>query len=274
MTKHCDSIETLAMTHLDGELADEELRDFELHLLACGGCRDRVDGERAALTELRRRLAPPPAPDLLRARISRALDDEDRTASAAARKQRLASWLLPGAASIAAAAALVVFVTMRPPVAGDVPVAQVAVNQHMRGAPLEVTGAATTPWIHRNYGAQVEPPRFADSMVRVAGARLTDVMGRKALQIFYDVTSGAGARYGLQTLMFEATGVELPGERIVVGGRELLVVEHRGYHVVSFRDVDGLAYVFTSTDLGRAQLVDMVVNSNLVMRVQERWRGQ
>jgi anti-sigma factor RsiW len=274
MTKHCDSIETLAMTFLDGELADEELRDFELHLLACAACRSRVEAEDAALTEMRRRLAPPPAPDLLRARIGHALDAEDRTLTRQARLAQVKSWLLPGAASLAAAAALIVFVTVRPPAADDVPVSRVAVSQHMRNAPLEVTGAATTPWIRRNYGAQIEPPRFADSLVRVAGARLTDVVGRKALQIFYDVTSGGGARYALQTLMFDATGVELPGEKLVVGGRELTVDEYGGFHVVSFRDTDGLAYVFTSADLGRNQLVDMVVNSNLVLRVQERWNRQ
>jgi hypothetical protein len=207
---------------------------------------------------------------MLRARIGRALDAEDRALSRAARVAQVKSWLLPGAASIAAAAALIVFVTLRPPADGDVPVSRVAVSQHMRQAPLEVTGAATTPWIQRNYGAQIEPPRFADSRTRVAGARLTDVVGRKALQIFYDVTSDGGARYAVQALVFEAAGVGLPGERLMVGGRELTIDEYRGYHVVSFRDSDGVAYVFTSADLGRNQLVDMVVNSNLVLRVQER----
>jgi anti-sigma factor RsiW len=273
MTKHCDSIDTLAMTFLDGELADEELRDFELHLLACAGCRSRVEAEDAALTEMRRRLAPPPAPDMLRARIGRALDAEDRALARQARLSQVKSWLLPGAASLAAAAALLVFVAMPPRTADDVPVSRVAVSQHMRQAPLEVTGAATTPWIRRNYGAQIEPPRFASSQVRVAGARLTDVVGRKALQIFYDV-SDRGNRYALQTLMFDASGVELPGDKLTVGGREVTVDEYGGFHVVSFRDSDGLAYVFTSADLGRSQLVEMVVNSNLILRVQERWNRQ
>jgi anti-sigma factor RsiW len=271
MTKHCDSIDTLAMTYLDGELADEELRDFELHLLGCAGCKELVEGERAALAEMRRLLAPPPAPELLRARVNRALDVEDKLASRAALRARIGSWLLPGSATLAAAAALLVFVTMRPVERTGAPVSQVAVRQHMRNAPLEVTGANTTSWIHNNYDPQVEPPRFASADIKVAGARLTDAMGREALQIFYELTS-RGARYAMQTLVFNGRDVELSGQRIAAGGRELSVDEYGGYHVVMFRDVDGMTYVFTSTDLSRAQMVDMVVNSNLLMRVHERWR--
>jgi anti-sigma factor RsiW len=271
MTKHCDSIDTLAMTYLDGELADEELRDFELHLLGCPGCRERLDAEQAELGELRRRLAPPPAPDLLRARIARALDDEDRTTSRAQWRARLRSWALPGSASLAAAAALVVFVAVRPASDGG-PVTRTAVRQHMRNAPLEVTGAATTPWIREHYNPDVEPPRFANSHVRVAGARLTDVMDREGLQIFYEVTSDRGQRYALRNVVFDARGIELPGEPMVIGGREIKVDQYRGFHSVSFRDVDGRAYVFTSADLSRDQLVELVVNSNLLMRVQERWQ--
>ena len=272
MTKHCDSIDTLAMTYLDGELADEELRDFELHLLGCASCRQHLDAEQADISELRRRLAPPPAPDLLRARVARAHDEEDRAAGRTAWRQRVRSWALPGAASLAAAAALVVFVALRPPTTVGDPVARTAVRQHMRNAPLEVTGAATTPWIRQHYNPAVEPPRFASSRVRVAGARLADVADREALQIFYEVTSDSGERFAMQNMVFDARGIELPGERMVVGGREIFVSLYNGYHVVSFRDVDGLAYVFTSGDLSRDQLVELVVNSNLVLRVQERYR--
>ena len=271
MTKHCDSIDSLAMTYLDGELADEELRDFELHMLGCAGCRGKVDGEAETLADLRRKLAPPPAPELLRARIARALDAEDRKAARADLRSRVGSWLLPGAATVAAAAALLVFVAMRTPDSAGEPVTRIAVRQHMRGAPLEVTGAATTPWIQRHYSPEVEPPRFADSAARVAGARLTDVMGRQALQIFYDVTSRQGGHYGMQTFIFDGRGVQLEGQPLTVGGRDLRIDEYDGYRVVLFRDVDGLAYVFTSDDLSRDQLVDLVGNSNLVMRVQERW---
>src|SRR5262245_56042812 len=95
----CASIDTLAMTYLDGEIGGEDLRELEVHLLECTACRARVDAEAASLGTLRKALAPPPAPDVLRARITRALDAEERNG-----RSRLTQWLLPGGAATAAVA--------------------------------------------------------------------------------------------------------------------------------------------------------------------------
>ena len=101
----CDSIETLAMTFLDGELAGGDARELELHLVECGPCRGHLDQAAGEHARRRQRLAPPPTPELLRARVLRALDDEDRQ-----QRRPLTTWLLPGGAALAAVAALAVFV--------------------------------------------------------------------------------------------------------------------------------------------------------------------
>ncbi|KAB2892513.1 MAG: zf-HC2 domain-containing protein, partial [Kofleriaceae bacterium] len=63
MKQLCDSIETLAMALHDGELAGDELRDVELHLTECAPCREHCEREGAAISGLRRKLAPPPTPE-------------------------------------------------------------------------------------------------------------------------------------------------------------------------------------------------------------------
>ena len=104
MLKLCDDIDTLSMMLCDGELADQELRDVELHLIDCDACRAHVEKDRGFLGELRQRMAPPRAPELVRQRLGRALDEVDRKARPTWR-----ALALPGVATLAAAAALVVF---------------------------------------------------------------------------------------------------------------------------------------------------------------------
>ncbi len=268
MSNLCNSIETLAMAYLDDELAEAELRDFELHLLDCSGCRDRVDGDRQTIDELRRRLAPPPAPDLLRARLTRALDAEDAAVARASWKTRIAGWMLPGAASMVAVGALALFAFGRSAPAED-PVAQEAVRQHMRGAPLEVQGASTAAWVRRYFRSDVQPPHFADANVQLAGARLTSVDNRDAAQFFYHLET-RGKAYELRALTFPADGVDFAGAQAVqIDGVDLRVDRRSGHSVVIFVDGEGYAYVFTSADLALEELAGLVVHSDLVLRVHD-----
>src|SRR6185503_12894375 len=105
----CDSIDTLAMAYLDDELAAEERHELEAHLTECSECRAHVDGERADHALIKRALVIAPAPDLLRAKLIKALDKEDAESSRAQRR-RWTQYALPASAMIAAAAAIVMFV--------------------------------------------------------------------------------------------------------------------------------------------------------------------
>ncbi|HSR98341.1 MAG TPA: zf-HC2 domain-containing protein, partial [Kofleriaceae bacterium] len=101
----CHSIDTLAMAFLDDELAGEERRELELHLLDCASCRQHVESERADISLVRKALVVPPASAMLKARIARALDAEDVEAARRDRR-RWSQWVLPGSAIAAAAAAI------------------------------------------------------------------------------------------------------------------------------------------------------------------------
>jgi anti-sigma factor RsiW len=192
----CQSIDTLAMAFLDDELAPEEKRELELHMGDCAGCRLHVEAERAQLSVLRKALAPPPAPDLVKARLAVMLDNADREEHRQERaraRSTIGRWLLPGAAMLAAGAAIFAFVMIRPPAAPQTAtVAKEVIRQNSRTLPLEVRGASTGPWLRENFSKAIEPPQFRDTKLDITllGARLTAVNGHNAAQLRYMVTSG------------------------------------------------------------------------------------
>ena len=107
----CKTIDTLAMAYLDDELAAEERHELEAHLTECASCRSTLEQERADRSMIRRALAVPAAPDMLRARIHRSLDEQDRAETKATRR-RLSSYLLLISAIAAAVAVIAMFVSV------------------------------------------------------------------------------------------------------------------------------------------------------------------
>ncbi len=270
MAINCSDITTLVHTYLDGELADQDLEEFEEHVLLCGECHARLEDEISFRDRLRRDLAPPRAPADLHQRIGVLLDQEDRVAQAARRQSRFA-WLLPGAASVAAAAALVLFITST---GQNLPVESVAtdaVKAHMRRPPIEIQGqdAMVSPWIAQHFRPGVEVPRFSASNVSLRGARLSSLRGREAAQLFYEVDRNH-QRHDLQVHIVEAKDLDL-GVRHhqVIGGREVWIDDQLGYSVVTLKDDRGMGYVFTS-DMDGKELFDLVLGTDLVLGVGER----
>lgn len=272
----CQSIDTLAMAYLDDELVAEERRELELHVLDCAPCRHHVEAERAELAHLRKALAAPPAPDLFKARLARALDDEDRTAAKTSRQRSLSSigrWLLPGSAMAVAAVAIFAFVAIRPPEAAQRSgaVAKEVVRQQTRTMPLEVQGAGTGPWLRANF-APIEPPTFrtARHEIRLLGARLTAVSGHNAAQLRYLVTSG-GNQFTLTAVVIddlrndELTG----GTPVKFGDRTLHVHDANGMPAVTYVDEHHMGYAFASDRLTAQELLELVVSSDLIGRAQQ-----
>lgn len=268
MKQLCDSIETLAMALYDGELAGDELRDLELHLTECASCREHTEREGAAISGIRRKLAPPPTPDVLRARVMRALDAEDK-----AMRRPLSTWLLPGAAAVAAVAALALFISARHPSPSRSVTDTVAMST-TRSRPLEVEGAATNQWVQRNFDPSVALPTFASARVDQWGARLADVADREAVQLYLRVTTPEGYSPDVQVTIFDARGIPLEGRRMDINGRVLQVGVFRGRSVVTYRDGRDRAYVFTSSQLAPEDLLDLVGTSSLLTQVRddERFR--
>jgi anti-sigma factor RsiW len=266
----CQSIETLSMAFLDDELVAEERRELELHLLDCASCRQRVDGERADLELIRKALVAPPAPALLKARISRALDAEDAAAVRSGRR-RWSSWLLPGSAIAAAAAALLVVFTgprqLDSPASSDV-----ATVVKRQGLPLEVQGASTGPWLRANF-APVEPPQFAQPGIALLGARLlpNGIANHDAALLQYLVALGSERLTLTAVVLKDLRGNELAdGQAYQVGDLVLRVHDANGMPAVTYIDpVDHVGYVFASEHMTAGELLRLVVSTDLIERAQQ-----
>jgi anti-sigma factor RsiW len=269
----CPSIDTLSMAYLDDELAGEERRELELHLIDCPACREHVDAERTELTFVRQALAAPPAPDLLGAKLGRMLDAEEAV-EARRDRQRWTRWVLPGGAMAAAAAALVVFASVRPATMQVSAATHEATRQQLRQPPLEVQGASTGPWMREHF-APVAMPEFTDAGVRLVGGRLTAVDGHDAALLFYTYRAADGGQLGLTSLVVrDVRPDELTmGQAVDVGGRQVHVVEANGMPAVTYiataPDGTRMGYVFTSDKLTANELLDVVVSSDLIGRAQQ-----
>jgi anti-sigma factor RsiW len=266
----CSSIETLAMAYLDDELAGEERRELETHIIDCAACRQHLEVERADLELVRAKLVAPPAPDLVHARIARALDAEDLQRARAARR-RWSSYLLPAGASAVAVAALVAFVAVKPHTVSVDPVAAEVARLTARKMPLEVQGAANVaPWLHEHFMPDVEVPQFGAPGIRLVGARLTAVNGHDAALLVYDVSTGE-TRFGLSGIVIRDISADemTNGTDVQVGNRTLHVIESNdGWAAVTFVDRDHTGYAFIADRLRPDELVRLVVSSDLIDRAQ------
>jgi anti-sigma factor RsiW len=271
----CQSIDTLAMAFLDDELVPEERRELELHLLQCASCKQHVETERAELQVIRKALQPPPAPDMFKARMSRALDLADREAQRAERQRTrsvVGRLLLPGSAMLAAAAAIFAFVVIKP----DLPaktggVAKEVVRQQSRTMPLEVRGASTGTWLRENF-APIEPPQFRAPRhdIVLMGARLTAVSGHNAAQLRYRVTSGDSQFTLTAVVIDQLTNDELSGGTAIrIGDRTLHVHDANGIPAVTYVDEQRMGYAFASDRLSAQELLELVVSSDLIGRAQQ-----
>jgi Putative zinc-finger len=244
MLKLCEDIDTLAMMMLDGELAAQEQRDVELHVLDCAACKAHVERERAALELRRRRLAAPPAPALLRARIQRSLDEADRARRPAARR-----YLLPGVATFAAVAALALFVV------------------GFQGPVKKQTGERAGATILPPEVQRVEAPGFlldgqpSDLVFQGAGREL---LNPKVAQMYYWAGIPGGKRHDVQVLVVDAHGTKVPAFRQRIGRYEVW----NGPQEPTVMVLDGdRVMVLGSSSLSARSLVMLVGESDLIARI-------
>lgn len=198
-----------------------------------------------------------------------ALDREDWSARKEGRS--LKSWTLPAAASLAAVAALLLFIVSAPRQSAEAPVTVHAVRQHIRRPPIEVQGAAVTPWVKQHMSPMVSIPRFSSRNTSLRGARLSHLGSRDAVQIFYraDVNSQP---YDVTMMIVDASDLNLRnGRRYMIGGRELWAGQYYGYNVVAHKDANGIGYVFIS-EMSADHLLGLVETSDLILRTSEASR--
>jgi hypothetical protein len=247
----CTTIDTLAMAYLDDELAEEELRELELHLRDCAACRGRVDAEREELATLRAQLAPPPMPDVVRARLAAVLDAED----SAQRSSRVWQWILPGAATVAAVAALALFVLL--PAQPETPAAAKVARLQMQAA--QVPQVRVSP-VSDDGQLAASGRDISVELVARGNARWE---GREVINHIFNVRVD-GERAGvIQLSLLDARGMSLSeGQLVQVDGLDLRVVSTTEGYIVATRR-GSLGFVFTST-LPVRDLIETIVRYDLV----------
>ena len=280
MATQCKDIEALLPTYLDGELAPHDQLSLEHHVADCTPCREQVRAERDHLDRIRILLAPPPPPAGLDRRVRQALDQEDARA-VRARRRAGSAWLLPGAATLAAAAALALFAlsvvqdlrgggdapqeasAVREPIAErvrDLPVVagRGARDQHQANHAL----SRATADAERHLRRPVTPPRLDRVAASVSGVA-SEWGGREAYMfVFDDVPDARGGLNRVTVHMLDARFLDLrDSERYVVPatGTEIWVSSALGPTSVSYQDRNGTGYVFSSRDMAPADLVGLVI---------------
>jgi anti-sigma factor RsiW len=239
MPTHCHDIETLLPTYLDGELASHDHMSFEHHMADCEACRDRVLAEGAYQSRVRELLTPPQAPDHLAARVREALDRDDQQARSA-RRRFGRSWALPGASVLAAAAALVLFLTSHAP-RGSGP-------DDDEGHPRVAATTGTDRLLHL--------PLSPSALGGQGSGPLTSWLPRR---VEFDVQRSDAQTHTVLLQVMACRGIDLRADQHVrVTGGEVWVGRHGRLNTVTVDRGDGLCLVFTS-DMEGDQLLSGVL---------------
>jgi hypothetical protein len=164
---------------------------------------------------------------------------------------------LPAAGALAAAVLMVYLGASHMAPASASPIVEEAIAGHVKNLPVEVGGSDDDirSWMRGKVAVPVRPPRFGTARLAPAlvGARVYHFASRDVGQIVYRVRGGSQ----VTVYVFDPSGWELArGERQVVGGREVYLVEQAGYTVAVYRD-RGVGYALAS-DLGEDELIQLV----------------
>lgn len=253
----CESIDTLSMAYVDDELAAEERRELEAHLTECSGCRAHVDSERADHALIARSLAAPPAPDMLRARIARSLDAEDKS-EVREQRRRWSQYMLPGSAILAGAAAIAVFVGVKPVEKSEGRIAMPAMRIAARAMPVNIQQVPAQPSMDLD-GA---PPHCSSSNLVALASRPAVINDHDATMYSFRVDTARGA-FGLTMLkLSDVADDELDGrDEAQVGGHVFHIIhDPQGRAAVTYVDAEHHGYMYFAPQLSENDLLSLVAS--------------
>ncbi len=269
-TMNCQDISHSLECYLDAELCKKDQSEFEKHVSLCVSCRDVVGEQRTLHTLIRQGISEVPFhPELTTSVFSVLPSPESQTKTTkkdipSVRRVPawLSSWLLPGMASVVGAAALLLFVQYQwQPQDSPMSVAESALGEHVKPPPLEVTGAAISPWLAKQAPKQIVLPQFGSSDIQLVGARRSILDGKIAFHLVYQVD--ASRQIHLHVL--QTSNVSIPyATRHQVSGRDVWTFRQYHRNIVATQDLDETLYLFSSGDLSRTQLFDLVRKSSVL----------
>jgi hypothetical protein len=235
---NCQAFERYMDTVLDEEADPSARLLIDQHAASCAGCRERMDFARWLKGRVKQD-AKVEAPTALRERVSQSLAAD---ASDHGFGRLDGNWR---ATLAVAAMALLVFgvggalqLKSRQISAGFTPLFEDVVRAHTRSYPAEVARREQVPaYFQEKVGFAVRPVEFDDPAIRFVGARHSEVGGRHAVTLQYQVR---GRKMTVVAFRPPADGQAL-GEAVDTGGRTLRFVRV-GNHLVPLVEHAGVVY--------------------------------
>lgn len=227
---NCTEFSVHLHPYVDGELGTGDTAAADAHVAECPACRARVTRERE-FRQLLRRQPRESAPPEFRARILAEL-------RRSARRAVLRPWLIAPAASVAAAALLVL--SLLPVTQSAAPLVSALVDKHIAYAqvenPAEFASSdrrAVEEWFRERVGLRVTVADYSPAGIRLAGARIAEANERRAAYVLYEKGHTL-----LSVFMVPAPpgGAQLKGKRVSSGGHEYITAERKGYRTVAWTD--------------------------------------
>ena len=241
----CSDLERDLESLVDGELLASDRLQHERHLGECQACHRQVQARRELRKALREAVNAP-APSALRSKVTQRLDAEDQSQLATEESWLSRLWQQPAVMLLAGAlAGLLLLPALRPsqtarperPIVVDA-----MISRHQLPLPLDVTGEPekVRSWFAGKVPFMVPAPQLEPVAV-LQGGRLADLGDREAVLLRYQQSGQP-----ISVFVFDPQGLDLKARRTIIGNREILLPDGRGYQVAVFRD-RGLGYAVTST---------------------------
>lgn len=280
----CRAVRRHVDAHIDGELDTPTQVEFDSHLASCPHCRDEAAFSRTIKAETKR-AGQLRAPDALRLRLLKALEEAPGPAKAGSDAEKLVGEVVPeqlvareapapkrrrgylvaARYVVPAAAAAVVFAAFatRSDDRRDgqlaVPLFEDVVRRHASEYPAEVRGTApeVSGWFRGRLDFQARPVVFdGNAQARLVGGRISNVREREAAAFYYDVRG-----HRVTVIVFEPprNAMFSESERVQVGGRELHYRQVHGY-TVPVVESGGLTYAFTG-DLDSQSMIQLAATA-------------
>ena len=227
--------------------AEVEVAKAREHVARCAGCKEFFAAEERIAALLEEHTQREKVTASFRERVLSEVAGERRRHSGASRLQRLMrrrSLIVAAACLLLIAAAVGFWLVRWRARTTPEPLASVLIDDHAHTFPSEAQITSSNSeevrsWFEGRVGFSFRLPALRDPAL--TGGRLCNLRGRLAALVYYQQPQSR-----VSLFVFEATGVELPEERLIVlDGKRCLVDTKKGYNVVLWKD-RGLVYGLVS----------------------------
>jgi len=229
----CQEFQLHRAAYVDAELGVDETLAAEAHVGECPQCRDLAEQERRFRLLLRRQPRES-APPEFRARLLARCHQE-------ARWRRRRAWLIAVTPMVAVAALLLALLMpgfrASPSLIPDLVAAHIAYAEIERPAEFASDDRAqVAAWFQDRAGLRVVVPDYTPAGIRLIGARIAEVRGRRAAYVLYEKGHAL-----LSVFVVPAAEAEdrLAGRPVTYRGQAYVTEERKGYRAVAW--TDGLA---------------------------------